>query len=64
MKSKGLGKGDKASVSGNPIDLGLSSREAYTHDTKLRGSTGDQTERPTCKSESISSDRGTFKSKC
>ena len=59
-----LGKGDKATVGGDPIDLGLSSRDAYKHDQELRGKTDDNTQRPEGRTKSVSSDRGTFKSKC
>lgn len=61
-----LGKGDKYTKAGNPIDLGLSSQEAIKGGTKmpLRGETSEATQRPTSKSETVSSDRGSFKSKC
>jgi len=58
-----LGKGDKATISGNPIDLGLSSREAHNHSTKLRSETSEGTQRPVGTMNSVSSDRGTFKSR-
>jgi len=61
--NKKLGKGDKATISGDPIDLGLSSREGYKHDTKLRADTGEG-QRPKGQDKSVSSDRGTFKDKC
>ena len=61
MRPKSLGKGDKATVSGDPQDMGLNSREGYSHDKKLRGETSEKAQRPTIKKESMSSDRGTFK---
>jgi len=61
---KDLGKGDKPSTGGNPIDMGLSEREGFDHSTKLRNETSDKEQRPKAKTKSVSSDRGTFKSKC
>lgn len=61
--SKNLGKGDKYSA-GEPLSDGLSERESINEKAKLRGETGESTQRPTGKTESVSSDRGTFKNKC
>jgi len=61
MKPKNLGKGDKCTISGDPQDMGLNAREGYKHETQLRGET--KSEQPTIKKGSVSSDRGTFKSK-
>lgn len=61
MKPKHLGKGDKATIGGDPQDLGLNSREGYKHETSLRGETGSS--QPTEKKGSVSSDRGTFKTR-
>ena len=58
-----LGKGTKYSPA-TPIDDGLSSRESFEHKTKLREDTGDMTQRPKATDKTISSDRGSFKSKC
>jgi hypothetical protein len=57
-------KGDKHST-GNPIDLGLSSQSKIEGGSamKLRGETNEQSQQPTSKSESVSSDRGKFPSK-
>lgn len=61
MKPKHLGKGDKATISGDPIDLGLSSRSSADKTAKLRGETGSG--QPTLPKGSVSSDRGKFKTK-
>lgn len=61
---KDLGKGDKATISGDPTDMGLNERSGFDHKTKLRGETSEATQRPTGKTKSVSSDRGTFKDKC
>lgn len=65
MAKQGYTPGDKAKT-GNPIDLGLSEHSKVDGGTsrKLRGETGESTQRPTAKTESVKSDRGTFKSKC
>jgi hypothetical protein len=60
-KPSSLGKGDKATISGDPIDLGLSSRKEQSNSTKLRGETSVMKQQPKLKKESISSDRGNFK---
>lgn len=64
MKPKHLGKGDKPTISGDPQDLGLNSREGYEHTTKLRQETDIESQKPKAQTKSVSSDRGTFKSKC
>lgn len=58
-------KGDKQKK-GDPIDLGLSEQSQIQGGAgmKLRGETNEQTQRPTAKTETVSSDRGSFKSKC
>ena len=58
-------KGDKPKV-GDPIDLGLSSQSRVSGGTatKLRDETSLATQRPVAKTESVKSDRGTFKNKC
>ncbi len=61
MKPKHLGKGDKPTISGDPQDMGLNSRERTSNTMALRGDTGDMTQRPTIKKDTIKSDRGTFK---
>ena len=61
MKPKKLGIGDKCTISGDPQDMGLNERSGYDKDQKLRGET--KSEQPTIKKSSMSSDRGTFKSK-
>lgn len=61
MRNKALGKGDKATISGDANDMGLNSREGYSHSTKLRGETSEMKQQPTVKKGSIKSDRGTFK---
>ena len=61
MKPKQLGKGDKCTIAGDPQDMGLNSREGYSHDTELRSETKSQ--QPTEKKGTISSDRGTFKTR-
>lgn len=50
---------------GSPLDLGLSSQSVISGGSraKLRGETSEATQRPVSSSESISSDRGTFKSR-
>lgn len=59
MKPKNLGIGDKSTISGDPQDLGLNSREGYDKNVKLRGET--KSLQPEVKKHSVSSDRGTFK---
>lgn len=59
----GLGKGDKPTISGDPQDMGLNSRERTSNTDKPRGETDIEGQRPTIKKGSISSDRGTFKYK-
>lgn len=61
MKPKQLGKGDKATISGDPMDLGLSSRKSQSNKEKLRGETGSS--QPELPKTTISSDRGKFKCK-
>ena len=61
---KKLGKGDAPKMASNPIDMGLSSQERYEHDTKLREETNEMEQRPKAKTKKVSSDRGTFPSKC
>jgi hypothetical protein len=63
MRNKALGKGDKATISGDPQDMGLNERSGYDHETKLRGETSEMQQRPTIKKSSVSSDRGKFKCK-
>ena len=60
---KDLGKGTKYSPP-DALSDGLSDRESFSHDGKLRGETSEATQRPTAKTKSMSSDRGTFKDKC
>ena len=43
---------------------GLTETSKIDNKAKLRGETGEKSQRPTAKTESISSDRGTFKNKC
>lgn len=59
-----LGKGDKSTITGNPVDMGLNEREGFKHDDKLREETSEKEQRPKAKTKSVSSDRGTFPSKC
>ena len=61
-----LGKGKKYSISGSPIDLGLTEQSAVKGGAQmpLRGETSEATQRPTSKTESMKTDRGTFKNKC
>ena len=58
-------KGDKHNT-GEPIKLGLSEQTAVSGGTRamLRGETNEESQRPTAKSETVKSDRGSFKSKC
>jgi hypothetical protein len=58
MKPKKLGLGDKATITGDPQDLGLNSREGYKHETALRPETGSS--QPKEKKGTMSSDRGSF----
>jgi len=60
-KPKSLGKGDKPTISGDPNDLGLVSREGQSNSVKLRGETDLMKQQPTLKKETITSDRGKFK---
>lgn len=60
QKPKGLGKGHKATIKGDPNDMGLNMRESTDNKRKLRGDTG-EAQQPTLPKGSISSDRGTFK---
>ena len=63
MKPKKLGIGDKATISGDPQDMGLNSRSSLDKTGKLRGETSIMKQQPEIKKMSISSDRGTFKCK-
>lgn len=63
QKPSGLGKGHKASISGDPNDMGLNMREGTSNSTKLRGETSTMKQQPTIKKSSVSSDRGSFKCK-
>lgn len=57
------GTGDKYSPK-DPMADGLASRESVDHKKPLRGDTGEATQRPTGKTETVKSDRGTFRSRC
>jgi len=61
VRPKSLGKGDKPTISGDPVDLGLKSREGQSNSVKLRGETSVMKQQPTLKKERIKSDRGSFK---
>lgn len=61
MKAKRLGIGDKATISGDPQDMGLNERSGIDHKVKLRGETSTMKQQPTVKKSSVSSDRGNFK---
>lgn len=63
QKPSGLGKGHKASISGDPNDMGLNMREGIDHTAKLRGETSTMKQQPTIKKSSVSSDRGDFNCK-
>lgn len=63
MRPKSLGKGDPPSITGDPQDMGLNERSGIDHTQKLRGENSIEGQRPTIKKGSISSDRGTFKTK-
>ena len=62
--NSGPGQGQAKAKIGDPISLGLSSNERVAGGTagKLRGSTGESTQRPEARTEKIKSDRGTFDS--
>lgn len=64
MRVKNLGKGDVSSITGDPQDLGLTSREGHDHHAKMRKDTGDMKQQPKGETKQVSSDRGTFPSKC
>lgn len=57
--------GDKVKM-GKPIELGLSERSVVKGGSAmpLRGEVSEATQRPTCKVETVSSDRGSFRTKC
>lgn len=59
QKPQGLGKGKKATISGDPNDMGLNMRESTSNKRKLRGETGSS--QPELPKGSVKSDRGTFK---
>ena len=61
MKAPGIG--DKPGTN-TDVDHGLSERESFDNQMKLRGETNEATQRPTSETESLSTDRGTFKCKC
>ena len=63
QKPSGLGKGHKASISGDPNDMGLNMREGSSNSEKLRGEVSTMKQQPTIKKSSISSDRGDFSQK-
>ena len=56
----GLGKGHKATISGDPQDMGLNARERISNTMKPRGETNEMEQRPTIKKGTVSSDRGSF----
>lgn len=60
---KSLGKGDSYRQ-GSPMDKGLSEQSSFDEKAKLRGETNEASQRPTGKTESVKSDRGSFKSRC
>jgi hypothetical protein len=60
QKPSGLGKGHKASISGDPQDMGLNECSSMSNSTKLRGETSEMKQQPTHNKSSISSDRGKF----
>ena len=61
QKPQGLGKGHKATVSGDPTDMGLNMRKRTSNKDKMRGETNVEAQQPTLPKGSVSSDRGTFK---
>ena len=65
QKPTGLGKGQKATISGSPNDMGLNMREAASNKgpPKPRGETSIMKQQPTRPHGSIDSDRGTFPTK-
>ena len=63
QKPSGLGKGHKATISGDPNDLGLNMREASSNSEKLRGEVSTMKQQPTIKKMTYSTDRGDFKCK-
>ena len=60
MKHGSLGKGHKATISGDPQDMGLNHRERTSNTMKPRGETNEMEQRPTIKKGTTSSDRGNF----
>lgn len=60
QKPSGLGKGHKATISGDPNDMGLNMRESTSNKTKLRGETSEMKQQPTLKKDSYDTDRGHF----
>jgi len=61
MKAPGIGDSPGTN---SDVDAGLSERSSFSNDMKLRGETSEATQRPTAKTESVKSDRGSFKCKC
>jgi len=57
-----LGKGNKYKP-GEPIQDGLSER-ANIKDGPIRAETGEATQRPKSTTETVKSDRGSFKNRC
>ena len=60
---KGLGKGDKPGTNSD-VDAGLSERSSFDSNMKLRGETGEGTQRPTATTKTVKTDRGSFTDKC
>lgn len=59
-KPKRLGIGDKCTISGDPVDLGLNERKSQSNKVKLRGETSEMKQQPERVRETVKSDRGTF----
>lgn len=55
-----LGKGDKATISGDPQDMGLNHREGISNTMKLRGETSIKKQQPTQPAHTVKTDRGSF----
>lgn len=62
MKQPGTGK--KHTTSGSSLENGLTSQEGFDHRAPPRRENNEKQQRPVATDKTVSSDRGSFKSKC
>ncbi len=62
MKQPGTGK--KHTTSGSSLENGLIAQDGFDHRKPPRGENNEEAQRPVATDKTVSSDRGSFKSKC